>query len=48
MRSRSKYMYTYPGPNQNIACLTNLTVAVPEIWDILEMVKKSARTFLKF
>ena len=26
----------------------NLTVAVPEIWDILEMVEKNARTFLKF
>ena len=27
---------------------TNLTVAVPEIWDILEMGKKSALTILKF
>ena len=25
-----------------------LTVAVSEIWDILEMGKKNARTFLKF
>ena len=26
----------------------DLTVAVSEIWDILEMGKKNARTFLKF
>ena len=44
------WISSLPYINENLqnSEINHLTVAVPEIWDILEMGKKSACTFLKF